>query len=390
MIVSHLRLKNWRNFRSIDSPLRERQFVVGPNASGKSNLFEAFRFLRDIAKSEGGGLQKAVKDRGELSKLRCLAARRDPEISLDVDLSEHAGAVLPTWRYAIGIKQETRGFRQPYVSFEHVWHNGEKLLTRPDEEDLKDPERLKQTYLEQVNTNKKFREIARFFDSITYLHVVPQLLRFPELLQAQRVENDPFGQGFLERVASTRQSTQQSRLKTIEEALKFAVPQLQQLRLEHDPVTGRPHLAALYSHWRPNAGWQREDQFSDGTLRLIGLLWALLEGESLLLLEEPELSLNSGIIQHLAGLIYRMQRQRRRQVMVSTHSEVLLNDKGVSGDEILVLFPGAEGTTAQTASTIAEVEALLSAGVPPGDVVLGRTRTSNAWKLSTFGDSGVR
>jgi recombinational DNA repair ATPase RecF len=38
MIVSRLILKNWRNFRSVDVPLRERQFIVGPNASGKSNL----------------------------------------------------------------------------------------------------------------------------------------------------------------------------------------------------------------------------------------------------------------------------------------------------------------------------------------------------------------
>ncbi|MDD9874780.1 MAG: AAA family ATPase, partial [Gammaproteobacteria bacterium] len=80
MIVSRLTLKNWRNFREADVPLRERQFIVGPNASGKSNLLDVFRFLRDIAKSTGGGLQKAIQDRGGLSKVRCLSARRDTEI----------------------------------------------------------------------------------------------------------------------------------------------------------------------------------------------------------------------------------------------------------------------------------------------------------------------
>ena len=64
MIVSNLKVKNWRNFRAINVDLRDRMFVVGPNASGKSNLLDVFRFLRDLAKSEGGGLQKAVKDRG--------------------------------------------------------------------------------------------------------------------------------------------------------------------------------------------------------------------------------------------------------------------------------------------------------------------------------------
>lgn len=45
MLVSRLKIKNWRNFSSIDIPLRERQFIVGPNAAGKSNLLDVFRFL---------------------------------------------------------------------------------------------------------------------------------------------------------------------------------------------------------------------------------------------------------------------------------------------------------------------------------------------------------
>ena len=76
MMIKRLKVKNWRNFRELNVPLRERQFVVGANASGKSNLLDIFRFLRDIVKAEGGGLQKAVKDRGGVSKIRCLAAQQ--------------------------------------------------------------------------------------------------------------------------------------------------------------------------------------------------------------------------------------------------------------------------------------------------------------------------
>ncbi|KAF5410452.1 MAG: DNA replication and repair protein RecF [Candidatus Methanogasteraceae archaeon] len=74
MIVSHITLKNWRNFQSVDVDLGNRVFLVGPNASGKSNFLDVFRFLRDIAKP-GGGLQKAISDRGGIPKIRCLAAR---------------------------------------------------------------------------------------------------------------------------------------------------------------------------------------------------------------------------------------------------------------------------------------------------------------------------
>lgn len=384
MFVSQLKLKNWRNFQRVGNiPLRQRQFIVGPNASGKSNLLDVFRFLRDIAKAEGGGLQKAVSDRGGVSKIRCLAARRDPEIVIDISLSNDPDEE-PIWRYEIGLKQETRGYRQPILSFERVWKGKKQILNRPDSEDKKDVERLKQTYLEQVNTNLKFRDIVKHFDAISYIHLVPQLLRYTESFQSSSVESDPFGQGFLVRVAKSTPRIQKSRLSKIEEALKIAVPQLQQLKFERDNDSGKPHLAALYSHWRPNAGWQREDQFSDGTLRLIGLLWALLESDSLLLLEEPELSLNSGIVSKLAPLIHRILRQRKRQVIISTHSEALLSDNGIDGREVLLLTPGTEGTSINVAGEISDIEILLESGLSVGEVVLPKSRPSKYEQLELF------
>ncbi|MCG8339294.1 MAG: AAA family ATPase [Proteobacteria bacterium] len=383
MIVSQIKLKNWRNFSSMKVLLRQRQFIVGPNASGKSNLLDVFRFLRDIAKSEGGGLQKAVKKRGGLSKLRCLAARRDPEISLEISLSTSEDE-MPIWRYALGIKQESRGYRQPYISFEKVWFEENLILSRPDKLDKRDQDRLKQTYLEQVNTNADFRDISRFLESLSYIHLVPQLLRFDELIQGGIVEDDPFGQGFLVKISKTQPRVQKSRLAKIEDALKIAVPQLQQLRFERDKDTGQPHLSALYNHWRPNAGWQREDQFSDGTLRLIGLLWSLLESDSLLLLEEPELSLNNGIVSHLGPLIYRMQRQRKRQVLISTHSESLLSDKGIDGREVLLLSPSPEGSSAYIASNIYEIKPLLDAGLSVGEAVLPANLPENIDELGYY------
>ncbi len=336
MMIKRLKVKNWRNFRELDVPLRERQFVVGANASGKSNLLDIFRFLRDIVKAEGGGLQKAVKDRGGVSKIRCLAARQYPEI--EIHLADNAESP-ETWRYAIGIKQQPRGYRQPFLTHERVWKDGKQILNRPDADDAEDQQRLTQTFLEQINVNANFRDIVHFLQNITYLHLVPQLLRFADSIQGRVVEDDPFGQGFLERIATVQERTRRSRLQKIEQALKIAVPQLEQLVFIRDEITGRPHLQALYSHWRPNVGLQREDQFSDGTLRLLGLLWSLLESDSVLLLEEPELSLNAGIVSQLAPFISRMQRSRRPQVFVSTHSDALLTEKGIDGGEVLLLTP---------------------------------------------------
>lgn len=380
MIISKLVLRNWRNFRSVDVSLAERVFLVGPNASGKSNLLDSLRFLRDVAKP-GGGLQRAIAERGGLSKIRCLSARREPDVEVDVELSN--GSEASEWHYAIGITQQVRGYRQPLLRYEKVWRGGELILARPDAEDKRDELRLTQTHLEQISANADFRTVARFLESIRYLHLVPQLLRHPESFQGPLSAEDPYGRNFLEVVARTPESTRKARLRKIEEALRAAVPQLTNLAHTKDEA-GVPHLEAVYEHWRPNAGRQREDQFSDGTLRLIGLFWSLLEGESPLLLEEPELSLHSAIVGRLPALFHRLQRRKKRQILVSTHSWDLLSQKGIGAEEVVLLKPGPEGTKVQLAASIREVRTLLEAGLSIADAAIPHTAPANLEQLSLF------
>jgi hypothetical protein len=87
-----LRLENWRNFTQVDVDLQNRVFLVGPNASGKSNLLDVFRFLHDIV-SVGGGFQEAAgPHRGGVTRLRSLSARRYPDIVIEVHIGpeQHA------------------------------------------------------------------------------------------------------------------------------------------------------------------------------------------------------------------------------------------------------------------------------------------------------------
>ena len=370
MIINRLIAKNWRNFQHIDVPLKERQFIVGPNASGKSNLLDIFRFLRDIVKTDGGGFQKAVKDRGGVSKIRCLSARYDPEVAIEIHIAD-APDTPTKWRYGVGFRQQSRGQRQTYITHERVWKEDKLLLNRPDENDNEDPDRLTQTAIEQSAANAKFREIPLFLQKVIYLHLVPQLIRSADVIQGKIIEDDPYGQGFLETVASVHPSTRRSRLKKIEHTLKIAVPQFEKLEFIRDN-TGRPHLRARYSHWCSNEKGQREDQFSDGMLRLIGLLWVLLESESVVLLEEPELSLNIGIVSQLAPSISRLRRSGGSQVLISTQSNVLLIEPGIDGREVLLLTPEKQGTAVKISSDIDHIRVLLEAGLTAGEVVLTR------------------
>lgn len=385
MLITNLRLKNWRNFTQVNVDLQKRQFIVGPNASGKSNLLDAFRFLRDIAKPQGGGLRQAVGKRGGIAKLRCLSARSDPEIKIGVSLSETENDARPKWRYEIGIKQEPGGKRKPQVSCEKAWNaDGGLVLNRPNDDDKADKVRLSQTYLEQVNNNFAFRDIQEYFEKISYMHLVPQLLRHADEIQGRVVEDDPFGQGFLENMAKATQGTRDRRLRVISEVIQAAVPRMDGINFERDLVSGRPHITARYSQWRPNAARQAEDQLSDGTLRLVALVWSLLEGESMLLLEEPELSLHTGIVERLAPLFYKAQRttKKSRQILISTHSADLLSDEGIDGEETLVLNPTNEATEVHVASDLNDVRASLGAGLSVGQVVIPRTKPENLAQIS--------
>jgi len=371
-------IQNWRNFTRARVPLRERVFLVGPNASGKSNFLDVFRYLHDIV-SVGGGFREATGSRGGVSKLRSLAARgQQSQIKLLVQIGNDDDPAA--WEYEIGFTQDN--LRRPVLKYERVARAGENLFVRPDEQDESDPERLTQTFLEQVNVNRDFREVAEFLASVRYLHVVPQLIREPDRSVGR--QNDPYGGDFLEQIARSQKPTREARLRRILDALRVAVPQLEDLQLWRDEVRGTPHLRGKYKHWRPQGAWQTEEDFSDGTLRLIGLLWAVLEGSGPLLLEEPELSLHPEVVRYLPQLLARVQRQSGRQVAISTHSKDLLEDEGIGLDEVLLLEPGSEGTVVRRADSLQEVKVLLEGGLSLADAVIPRTRPERAEQLALF------
>lgn len=376
MQFSHISLKNWRNFTKVDADLPDRVFLVGPNASGKSNLLDVLRFLRDIA-SVGGGLQAAVSKRGGISRLRCLAARKISDIVVDVKILNKN----TLWEYLLQLNQDKQ--KRPVVKREAVWKDGHLVMERPDQEDESDPERKTQTSLEQVTVNKSFREVADFFASIRYLHLVPQLIREPE--RSAGHQKDPYGGDFLEQVAKQRKKTRDAWLRRIYNSLKVAVPQLNTLIFSQDE-RGVPHLQGRYEHWRPQGAWQNEVQFSDGTLRLIGLLWSLLDGKGPLLLEEPELSLHPEVIRYIPPMVARFQQRTSRQIFISTHSTDLLKDEGIGVHEVLLLIPSDKGTEVRLAKIDAEISILLEKGISMAEAVFPKTQPANAHQLSLFGD----
>jgi predicted ATPase len=387
MRITRLRLENWRNFRDLDLPLKARAFLVGPNAAGKSNLLDAVLFLHDLAAARGGGLQAAVAAhrRGSVGALRCLFARARPDILIDAEIGTDEG---PRWRYALRLNAHAKT-KRPVVVRETVWDmavaSDRPLLDRPDDADRADPERLAETHLEQTSANRDFRAVADFFRSIRYFHPVPQLMRDPARFEDGSAE--PYGTRLMAEIADTPPRTREARLKRMNAVLRIAVPQLDELQLELD--RGVPHLRARYVHWRPRGLWQREDQFSDGTLRLLGLVWTLMDQGGPLLIEEPELSLHPAVVSQLPSLIWRATRRAGRQSLITTHSHALLDDESIGLDEVFVLRLGESGAEVVRPAEHDDIRAMLDRGLPLSEAVMPLGRPQGVAQLPLFaGDWG--
>ena len=127
-----LRLRNWRNFTGVEVAIQDRLILIGPNASGKSNFLDVFRFLRDLAAS-GGGFQEAVARRGGVSTIRCLAARRQSDVEIGVELTEGKGG--SQWNYELGFHQDQQrrlwSARSVSCAIAWNWSNAPMRKTTP-------------------------------------------------------------------------------------------------------------------------------------------------------------------------------------------------------------------------------------------------------------------
>ncbi len=245
--ITRLKVVNWRNFRDAEVALADRAFFVGPNASGKSNLLDAIRFLRDIVKPIGGGLATAIAQREGIGRLRTLHQKgknSDVGIEIDIGTTDHP----KTWTYQLYFNRAaaTAGVRDVVVvKNESISHEGHIVGSLVFGSETRSIDFYTQTMVEQVNARAEFSVLVRFLQSIRYMHIVPQIVRDPK---RQADADDPYGGDLLRRIAGTAERTRAARLKRISLALELAVPQFESLEFEkrrHRPPASRCGLPPL-------------------------------------------------------------------------------------------------------------------------------------------------
>lgn len=144
---TRLRLTNWRNFKEVDLRLQDRNFVVGPNGGGKSNLLDAIRFFSDLVRPVGGGLQAALDSRQGFRSVRCLHRTGTKQF---VELHAVVGTSANPSRWEYRLRFDMPGHeRLAAVAQEVIVENGavrEERVRAPADE----RRRFSQTLIEQA------------------------------------------------------------------------------------------------------------------------------------------------------------------------------------------------------------------------------------------------
>lgn len=178
-MIQQLRLVNFKNFKDATLSLGNLSLLVGTNASGKSNIRDAFRFLHGMARGyllseilgekygEGGFLQW----RGIRGGTREVVYRGHHVFQLETTMTPSAGS----WKHTIAVYRGKKG-SQPQVMRESLWQNGQLIFGSHTPDDP--PEQEGHPYLfvrlPRDRKNQEHGKRLRFLDN------QPILTQFPE------------------------------------------------------------------------------------------------------------------------------------------------------------------------------------------------------------------
>jgi predicted ATPase len=144
------------------------------------------------------------------------------------------------------------------------------------------------------------------------------------------------------------------------------------------------YLEVLFNQQTHREVKYQENELSDGTLRLIGLLWTLLEKKKTILLEEPEMSLHSSIVRQLPNIIFQVQKKKTciGQSIITTHSYEIIDNKGIAAEEILlVTTDNKEGSKVIPASSLPDIQTYLKYGTPIVNMLMSYISPQNIEQL---------
>ena len=338
--VTRVVLKNYKSIAACDVRLCPLTFLVGRNGAGKSNFLDALRFVADALNSS---LDYAVRARGGIDNVRHRSSGPPNHFKIELEFTLPDSA---TGYYAFNIESRSRG--RYVVQTEECRVQGAQDST-PEAYFKIDNGKITDTsvkvapgavndrlYLVNASGLPEFRPIYDAFSQMGFYNLNPKIIRDLQ---------DPDSGNMLMRDGSNLTSVfkqlSPNVRKNIEEYLAVIMPDVykvdtrkfgpkETLRFKQHVTEDKDPLIFYGS------------SMSDGTLRVLGILVALFQGNqkakehvTLVGIEEPETALHPGAVAVLLDGL--RDAANRTQVIITTHSPDLLDDKHLDVESILAV-----------------------------------------------------
>ncbi|MDE0555512.1 MAG: AAA family ATPase [Candidatus Poribacteria bacterium] len=336
--ITRVVLKNYKSIAACNVRLQPLTFLVGRNGAGKSNFLDALRFVADALNFS---IDHALRDRGGINDVRRRSRGHPNHFSIRLEFALSPGI---TGHYAFRIGTRSPGGYE--VQTEECCIQNEQRLTpeeyfRVDNGTVTDKsvtvapaaasDRL---YLVNASGLPEFRPVYDAFSRMGFYNLNPDQIRD---LQAPDPGDVLLRDG--SNLTSVFAQLSPSVKKDIEEYLALVVPSVHAVDVKalgpKETLEFRQDVAGDKHRWRFLA-----NNMSDGTLRVLGILAALFQGDPdmqkrvpLVGIEEPEIALHPAA----AGALLDALRDGadRTQVIITSHSPDLLDNKDLDIESIL-------------------------------------------------------
>ena len=337
--ITRVVLKNYKSIAACDVQLGPLTFLVGRNGSGKSNFLDALRFVADALNTSLG---HAIRDRGGIKEVRRRATRPPNHFGIHLNFTLPNGSM---GYYALRLKFHSReryGVHReicrvksalPSVPDTYFHVNNGKVDTSVKVAPASATDRL---YLVNASGLPEFRPVYDTFSRMGFYSL--------NLDKIRDLQSPDPGDIFIRdgsNLTSVIAKLSPQVIEHIEEYLTKVVPGVRGVKVKifgpKETLAFRQDIAGAKHPWQFLA-----NNMSDGTLRALGILVALFQGYDdaqkrvpLVGIEEPEIALHPGAVGALLDAL--RDAAHRTQVIVTTHSPDLLEDKHLDVDSILAV-----------------------------------------------------
>ena len=338
-------LRNYKSIGYCDVTFHPLTYLVGVNGSGKSNFFDALHFVKDAL---AGTLDNALNERGGLGEVRRRSSGHPTHfgIRLEFVLSDgkhghyafNIGA-LPSRGYEVQTEEcviEGIG-KGPFFRVERGKFQGGSETTYP----AITSDRLA---LVSLSGMPAYRAVFDALTAMGFYNLNPKLMRDLQRPQDGRLLK-PVGENIASVIAHLERAAP-DQIALIREYLQTIVPTVYGFERKGvgpmETLEFRQDVAGAKHPWRFPA-----QSMSDGTLRALGILSALFQGNrdfapSLVGIEEPETALHPAAAAALREALTKASEYT--QVMVTSHSPDLLDDSSLDSSTLLAVI-AEEGET---------------------------------------------